>query len=75
LGEPEFYRGYRDRLESKLRQKNQQIARTERLLSSLPVKQKPAFTTLLEESLEHRQQIMGELEETIQILKSLDKEG
>lgn len=75
LGEAEFYRGYRDRLESKLRQKNQQIARTERLLSSLPVKQKPAFKTLLDESLEHRQQIMGELEETIQILKSLDKDG
>lgn len=73
LGENEFYEGYRNRLESKLRQKNQQIARTERLISSLPVQQKSAFTTLLEESLEHRQQIMAELEETIQVLKGLDK--
>jgi CheY-like chemotaxis protein len=75
LGEKEFYEGYRNRLESKLHQKNQQIARTERLLSSLPMQQKSAFQTLLEESLEHRQQIIAELEETIQILKGLDKEG
>jgi CheY-like chemotaxis protein len=73
LGEVEFYRGYRDRLESKLRQKNQQIARTERLLSSLPIAQKPAFQTLLEESLEHRHQIMEELDDTIQALKDLTK--
>jgi CheY-like chemotaxis protein len=75
LGEKEFYQGYRNRLESKLRQKNQQIVRTERLLSSLPLQQKPAFQTLLEESLEHRQQIMAELEETIQVLKGLDTGG
>jgi CheY-like chemotaxis protein len=75
LGEFEFYRGYRERLETKLRQKNQQIARTERLLSTLPGPQKPAFTTLLEEAQGHRSEIMDELEETIQMLKGLNKEG
>lgn len=72
LGEKEFYEGYRKRLESKLHQKNQQITRTERLLSTLPSQQKSAFQTLLDESLEHRRQIIAELEDTIQILKGLD---
>jgi len=72
LGEKEFYEGYRKRLESKLHQKNQQITRTERLLSTLPMQQKSAFQTLLDESLGHRQQIIAELEDTIQILKGLD---
>jgi CheY-like chemotaxis protein len=75
LGELEFFRGYRDRLESKLRQKNQQIARTENLLNSLPEPQRPAFITLLEEAKEHRLQLMDELEEAIQKLKALAKRG
>jgi CheY-like chemotaxis protein len=70
----DFYEGYQTRLENKLRQKNQQIARTERLLETLPEPQKPAFITLLEEALEHRAQIEKELEETIQAMKSLDQE-
>ena len=36
LGEHEFYSGYRERLEHKLRHKNTQISRTERLLTTLP---------------------------------------
>ncbi len=43
LNEQLFYQGYRERLESKLRHKNAQIARTERLLYSLPAEQKAAF--------------------------------
>jgi hypothetical protein len=75
LEDPAFYEGYRSRLENKLRQKNQQIERTKRLLETLPPTQKPAFETLLEESLEHRSQIIKELEEIIQTQKSLeDKE-
>ncbi len=70
MGQVEFYKGYRIRLENKLRQKNQQIVRTERLLDSLPEAQKPAFKTLLEESFEHRDQIIKELEEIIQTLKT-----
>lgn len=72
LGEREFYVGYQKRLENKLRQKGQQIARTERLLDTLPDEQKPAFQSLLDESIEHRAQIMNELEEIIQNLKNLD---
>lgn len=72
LEEPDFFEGYRSRLENKLRQKNQQIERTKRLLETLPPAQKPAFESLLEESLEHRSQIIKELEEIIQTLKSLE---
>lgn len=69
MGEKEFYQGYRARLESKLHQKNQQVARTKRLLSSLPGPQQPAFQSLLEEAQGHRDQINAELEEILQVLK------
>lgn len=74
LGETDFYQGYRVRLEGKLRQKSQQITRTEKLLATLPEAQKPAFKTLLDDAKEHRGQIMGELEETIQILKGIERD-
>lgn len=74
LGEHDFYVGYRTRLENKLRQKNQQIRRTERLLSTLPDEQKPAFSTLLEQSIHHRDEILGELEEIITILKTFKED-
>ena len=70
LGEEEFYFGYRKRLENKLRQKNQQITRTERLLKTLPDDQKPAFETLLTQSIEHRDEILEELDEILNILKT-----
>jgi CheY-like chemotaxis protein len=61
MGEQEFYRGYRDRLEYKLRHKLGQIQRTERLLQSLPEEQKPAFRSLLEEACGQRDAIQHEL--------------
>jgi len=73
LGEKEFYTGYRKRLENKLRQKNQQISRTQRLLETLDDSQKPAFEALLNEANEHRSQILHELEEIIQNLKKLEE--
>ncbi len=63
LGNREFYRGYRERLEYKLRHKLSQIQRTERLLESLPAEQKPAFQTLLAEAYHQRDEIQGELED------------
>ena len=73
LGEKEFFIGYRKRLENKLRQKNQQISRTQRLLETLDDSQKPAFEALLNEANEHRSQILHELEEIIQNLKKLEE--
>jgi CheY-like chemotaxis protein len=69
LDEGEFYRGYRDRLENKLRHKNTQITRTERLLETLPEAQKPAFQVLLEEAASHRQEIQHELDQLYQLLE------
>jgi len=69
MNDEEFYTGYRERLESKLRYKNTQIARTERLLQTLPVDQKPAFETLLEQSVKDRNEIQNELEQLYRILE------
>ncbi|HKJ37976.1 MAG TPA: response regulator [Anaerolineales bacterium] len=67
-----FYQGYRTRLENKLRHKNSQIARAERLLPTLPSDQKPAFEALLQQSMRDRDEIQKELYdiyETIEALK------
>ena len=74
LGEKEFYDGYRERLEKKLRHKITQIQRTERLLVSLPEEQKPAFMILLKEARDHRDQIQLELDELYDLLESLPAE-
>jgi len=65
-----FYAGYRTRLENKLRHKNTQIARAERLLSTLPPDQKPAFEALLQQSVRDRDAIQNELHD---IYKTIDK--
>jgi CheY-like chemotaxis protein len=68
MDEQQFYSGYRERLESKIRHKNTQIGRTERLLQSLPVEQRPAFETLLSNAVSDRNEIQGELNELLKIL-------
>jgi CheY-like chemotaxis protein len=68
MSQSEFYRGYRERLESKLRHKNTQITRTERLLKTLPDEQKPSFEALLEEARHHRRQIEIELNDLFEVL-------
>jgi CheY-like chemotaxis protein len=69
LGDREFYSGYRERLESKLRHKSQQITRTERLLQTLPEDQKPAFQALLVEARLHREEIQEELDALYKMLE------
>jgi CheY-like chemotaxis protein len=73
LTEEEFYLGYRERLESKLKHKNTQIARTERLLRTLPEEQKPAFEALLAEACSHREEIQRELDELHDLLDQYKK--
>jgi CheY-like chemotaxis protein len=70
MSENEFYSGYRERLEQKIRHKNTQIARTERLLETLPVEQKPAFAALLTQTATDREQIQEELDQLNKILGS-----
>ena len=73
LSEKAFYVGYRERLESKLKHKNTQISRTERLLKTLPDEQKPAFEALLEEAKKHRVEIQKELDDLFSIINQIEE--
>lgn len=68
LDEQSFYTGYRDRLDHKLRYRNTQIARIERLLATLSEEQKPAFESLLQQATEDRDEILAELDEVRKII-------
>lgn len=68
-----FYKGYRTRLEDKLRHKNSQIARAERLLPTLPPDQKPAFDALLQQSMRDRDEIQAELLDIYKTIEELKK--
>jgi len=68
-----FYNGYRTRLENKLRHKNSQIARAERLLPTLPPDQKPAFDALLQQSMRDRDEIQAELLDIYKTIEELNK--
>ncbi len=71
LAQRDFYLGYRDRLESKLRHKNSQLARTQRLLATLPEDQKEAYRALFEQSTRDRDAIEAELKEIYTIIDNL----
>jgi len=73
MEEGEFYRNYRLRLESKLRHKNTQIQRTERLLNTLPEEQKSAFGSLLDEARQHREEIQQELQTLYSLLETYEQ--
>ena len=68
-----FYNGYRTRLENKLRHKNTQVARAERLLPTLPTDQRPAFEALLKQSMRDRDEIQTELDDIYKTLDELKK--
>jgi CheY-like chemotaxis protein len=70
-----FYQGYRGRLEQKLRHKNTQIARTERLIPTLPAEQSPAFQAMLQQSYADRENIQSELQEAYRALDELQNTG
>jgi CheY-like chemotaxis protein len=74
MKEQDFYQGYRERLEAKLRHKITQITRTERLLQTLTPEQKPAFEALLLEARTHRDDIQHELDELYKLLDQVKKE-
>lgn len=63
MNEADFYEGYRQRLEKKLNQKITQIARDERLFSSLSEEEKPSFKASLQSAVNERDEIQRLLEE------------
>jgi CheY-like chemotaxis protein len=74
LTDVDFYRGYRERLESKLHHKNAQINRTERLLQTLPHEQRLSFEALLAEEQTHRSEIQAELDQLYKLLEQFKKD-
>ncbi len=74
MSEEDFYQGYRERLEAKLRHKTTQIMRTERLLQTLPDEQKAAFETLLNQAASDRDEIQKELDQLFKLLNDLKLE-
>ena len=69
ISQQEFYIGYRDRLEEKFSHKNAQIARTKRILETLPADQKAAFQILLVETQQHRDAIQMELDNLFKLME------
>ena len=71
LEQPQFYSGYRARLETKLQHKNRQIARIERLLPTLDEEQRNSFQVLYEQALRDRSEIEVELAALKDIIEKL----
>jgi CheY-like chemotaxis protein len=72
LAQPQFYSGYRERLETKLQHKNRQIARIERLLPTLDDEQRDSFDVLYQQALRDRKEIKVELDALKDIIKKLN---
>lgn len=64
-----FYEGYRTRLETKLKQKVSQIARTESMLQTLSDAEKPAFRASLQSAVEERDEIQLLLDQLRDLLE------
>ena len=75
LNSHDFLQGYRERLEHKLRHKNTQISRTERLIPTLPAEQRAAFQSMLQQAYEDRENIQGELQEIYLSIDELKASG
>lgn len=74
LNHSDFYFGYRDRLEHKLRHKNTQISRTERLLPTLAAEQRSAFDAMLKQAFLDREAIQTDLKEVYRIIDEIKAE-
>ena len=71
LNEIEFYNRYRQRLETKLKQKATQIARDEHLLNTLSEAEKPTIVSTHQQALKERDEIQLILEKVLERLEKL----
>lgn len=65
LSEEEFYKGYRQRLEKKMHEKNTQITRDERLLETIPEDERATFRASLQMAKNERDELrrlLGEID-------------
>ena len=72
MDEREFYVGYRQRLEAKLRQKVGQIARVQSQLETAPEDPHDTYRRLLAEAQAQRDEIQRELAALINLLRDLN---
>lgn len=72
LSEREFYVGYRQRLKTKLQQKQQQIARTQQQLASVPEAQRENYRHALTEAQTQYEEIQRELDALSEMLSRLE---
>lgn len=73
MSEAEFYEGYRQRLEQKLNQKVTQIARDERLLTTIPEEEKGTFRASLQMAMNERDELERLLAELRTRMENLAK--
>ena len=73
MSDEDFYQGYRERLDSKLKQKSQQIARGRQQLTTLPADQRDAYGKLLAETQAEYDEIQRELDALNKIVQQADK--
>jgi CheY-like chemotaxis protein len=73
LNEFEFYNGYRKRLETKLKQKNTQIARDEHLLETLPEKEQQTIRATLQVAKNEREEIQQLLDQIYKLIENDSK--
>lgn len=71
LNEIEFYNRYRERLETKLKQKETQIARDDHLLRTLSEAEKPTFVSTLQQAVKEQDEIQLLLEKVNERLEKL----
>jgi CheY-like chemotaxis protein len=71
LNTHDFYHGYRERLEQKLRHKNTQIMRAEHLLPTLSGEQHAAFSAMLKQAYIDRETIQTDLKEVYRNLEMI----
>jgi CheY-like chemotaxis protein len=72
MSEREFYTGYRQRLESKLRQKSVQLTRNQHLAGTVPFDQRDNYARLLTESQEQCAELQRELTVLNRVLQELE---
>jgi CheY-like chemotaxis protein len=75
MSEAEFYEGYRQRLEQKLNQKNTQIARDERLLSSISAEEQLSIKASIQMAMVERDEIQRLLDEIQVRMANTSKSG
>src|SRR5262245_45635724 len=75
MSEAEFYEGYRQRLEKKLQQKITQIARDERLLSTISEEEKASFRASEQLAINERDELQRLLNEIQTRIENMPKSG